>query len=693
MAELFPESGDLSNSAIAASPMLVGDFIARVDMDEMNSGLGLFIPWGGGSTARRYIDYGTVAEEGDINGALQNLTIDIGGGGVINYNFEGLIGPAGPPGMPGATGPSGFFTGDGWVGANQGLDSVIPNHSIVFTDNDPSAGYISWASGTLRWMGANYSIAAGNSNKKYIYWDSGGSTGIFQGTDAIGDITSGKFVQAHNVSGTAMVVIPGRLMEGELLRNETVKAAAIAADAIETAKLANDAVTAAKIAVAGLDGTTGRIVVGDVVDANVITAAVNSYATTKVEAEKVLISGLVALSDWRHTADNTAIDGAHLYAASVTAAKVLISGATTLSDWRSSSDYTYIDGGKLYADSVTATQINVVGLDGTTGRIVVTDATDANAVTSGINSYAVTLINAGKVLISGSTALSDWSSGSDATYIDGGKIYANSVTATQVAANTITANEIAANTITASELAADSVTAPAINVVGLDGTTGRIVVADATDANAVTSGVNSYATTLIGAGKVLISGSTVLSDWSSGVDATYIDGGNIYTGTITANSIATETLTATQIHADAITTDKLLALNVTYGKLAEDATATITTVADDTQTAATGAWTAYVSDTHSALGGKTEVWATLDYSAAASPTGNCNFQARISLNSVVLDTFTVVQGNGNSNSTTLEGTLVLPAGDYTLELEIYSTDTTPTPYIEGCTVTAYEVRI
>jgi len=118
-----------------------------------------------------------------------------------------------------------------------------------------------------------------------------------------------------------------------------------------------------------------------------------------------------------------------------------------------------VSSGKIIADAVTASKINVVGLDGTSGRIVVTDATDANEVTGGINSHATTLITAGKIVISGSTNLDDWRNGTDSTKIEGGNIYTNTITATQIAANTITATQIASNTITASEIAANTITA------------------------------------------------------------------------------------------------------------------------------------------------------------------------------------------------------------------------------------------
>jgi len=93
-----------------------------------------------------------------------------------------------------------------------------------------------------------------------------------------------------------------------------------------------------------------------------------------------------------------------------------------------------VDTDELAALSVIASKINVVGLDAA-GRIVVGDATDADEVTGGINTHATTLILPGKIIISGATNLEDWRAGGDLTKIDGGDIFANSVTATQALFN------------------------------------------------------------------------------------------------------------------------------------------------------------------------------------------------------------------------------------------------------------------
>jgi len=144
--------------------------------------------------------------------------------------------------------------------------------------------------------------------------------------------------------------------------------------------------------------------------------------------------------------------------------------------------------------------------------------------------------------------------------VEEAKIAADAVTATKiavsgldgatgnVAANHIIAGMLQTDCVISVKIQADAVTAAKINVVGLDGTSGRIIVADQTDADVITGGINSHAVTLIGAGKILISGSTTLDEWGHATDVTKIDGGEIYTGSVTATQITVTNLAA--INAD-----------------------------------------------------------------------------------------------------------------------------------------------
>ena len=61
------------------------------------------------------------------------------------------------------------------------------------------------------------------------------------------------------------------------------------------------------------------------------------------------------------------------------------------------------------------------------------------------------------------TYVSKWVSSADSTYIDGGALYANSVTAAKIAAETITANELHSGAVTADKIATGAITIGKVN--------------------------------------------------------------------------------------------------------------------------------------------------------------------------------------------------------------------------------------
>lgn len=68
------------------------------------------------------------------------------------------------------------------------------------------------------------------------------------------------------------------------------------------------------------------------------------------------------------------------------------------------------------------------------------------------------------ILSTDNMKIAEYCSANDTTFIDGGKIYTGSITATQIAARTITGNEIKADTITADKLKANSITTRELSV-------------------------------------------------------------------------------------------------------------------------------------------------------------------------------------------------------------------------------------
>lgn len=113
-------------------------------------------------------------------------------------------------------------------------------------------------------------------------------------------------------------------------------------------------------------------------------------------------------------------------------------------------DQSVVDG---YGTRISAAESQIIIQAGQiSNKVSTTDYTGAT-IASLINQSASTvLIEAQHIKLTGSVALSSWCDSSDATYINGGKIAARTVTAAQIAANTITANELAANSVTAAKI-------------------------------------------------------------------------------------------------------------------------------------------------------------------------------------------------------------------------------------------------
>jgi hypothetical protein len=596
MPDLFFESGEDTSRGVPA-PFIQGSYFPAIDMIETSDGYGEYTPLGGGALANRYSEYGLAEEIGATEASLDRMVGMLTGSASpnISYNFTGLIGP---PGVPGPPGPAGLFIMPPIPSissaANPSFGLPIVSASITWTDDSPSPGYVAWSAGSLVWGNATYAIAAGNSNGKYIYWDSA-SPSTFQGTNTNTDaVSSGRFLIAHNASGTAYPIYAGaKLYEGQLLRDATIAANQIASSAItaaktslaaidpatgnlntltvDTAQMIDGAIEAAKTNLAGINSTTGYVAVSDQTAADLITSGINSHAVTLINPGKVLISGGVNLSDWSHGSDATLIDGGDIYAHSVIASKLsilahLLVGGTWTDDSPGAGSVAWAGfsveyDGTTYAISDDNTANKYIWWDKTSPTVFSTSATKPTM----LDEDALICIN------DGGTHYEAWRS-------------------TQIHGSTITTGSVNSD-----EIAANAVTATKINVIGLDGATGQILVADETQANLVAAGINSHATTLINAGKIVISGATNLDDWSKTGDTTKIDGGKISTDTITATQIAGNTITATEIVAGTITaasailadavitTAKIDNLQVATGKIADSATRVVGEAYDATE--------------------------------------------------------------------------------------------------------------
>lgn len=99
------------------------------------------------------------------------------------------------------------LNGSAVVGNSLSADKVsfsAPTISgLTLTSNSPIAGSVAWSSFILTYQGVSYTVAAGNSASKYVYWKKATSTTVLQAAASIPANAVDQFVVYINLSGTA----------------------------------------------------------------------------------------------------------------------------------------------------------------------------------------------------------------------------------------------------------------------------------------------------------------------------------------------------------------------------------------------------------------------------------------------------------------------------------------------------------
>lgn len=173
-------------------------------------------------------------------------------------------------------------------------------------------------------------------------------------------------------------------------------------------------------------------------------------------------------------------------------------------------------------------------------------------------------------------SIANWCYNNNLTYINGGKIYTGTVTATQIAANAIVAGKIAANAVTTATIAAGAINADklAANSVNASKIVAGSITAAQIAANTITG--DKIAATTIAAGNLAansITSDKIVADaiTTAKIAAKAVTANEIAAGTITAAQIAANAITATQLAAGAVTAAKIGAGQITADKIAAGA--------------------------------------------------------------------------------------------------------------------------
>lgn len=332
--------------------------------------------------------------------------------------------------------------------------------SIIFSSTVYNS--ISWTSGTINLSNGNtYTIGSGTltlTTTHYIYLDTAVSTTTLQTTT----------VSEDSVWGTKLLVAFIKI--GTVGLKAIIKTFGGQGDSfiVDELNIGAGAVTASKTSIASINATNGEINANKVgtlqLDTNAVTwAKILDGAITSVKTSIASIDS----TSWNLTANS--VSATQITAGAVTAVKIQ-AGAVTANKITS---YNFMVSEGVFTDnSPTAGKVSWVWVkimyNGTEYTITNGDSSTDKYVywqiaTPTVLWHSATLPALGNddFLVLTQTAgvhTLVWNS----TVINGNRITAGSVTASNIATGTITANEIASNTITASQIASNTITSAQI---------------------------------------------------------------------------------------------------------------------------------------------------------------------------------------------------------------------------------------
>lgn len=376
------------------------------------------------------------------------------------------------------------------------------------------------------------------------------------------------------------------------IATNAITAEKIVSGAITAAKIASNTITATQIASGAItsDEIAANAVIAGKIATNAVTAG--TIAADAITTEKIASGAVVADS---------------IASSAVTTDKI-VAGAITTAKLNSEA----VTADKILAGTITSAQLDVAEIFANTANVgtLVATETFSNAIST--HSLVVSANNTAGSALSQANAvnsvITNWCYDNDTTYIDGGSIYTGTVNAAQIAAGAITADKISSGEVTISKLS-DSLVRSIANMPKKIDTYVRSFTASqwegyATSTSAVgwstgtsydnshisvgdtayvlgvcsdKSGSNTVNVTLYGtvtsvstanvtmkslyytmsgeAGAYALANSTnsVIANWCYNNDTTYIDGGNIYTGTVTAEKISASSLSAISANLGTVT--------------------------------------------------------------------------------------------------------------------------------------------
>lgn len=337
----------------------------------------------------------------------------------------------------------------------------------IITNNAPSAGYISWTAFSIQYGGVGYSVGAGSSNKKFVWWEYNGGTPILQTSDTLPDLAVEDYLLFLNKSGIGLIVDTTQVIDGSLIVAGSILADGIGANQIQSWHVNANAITAGKIAAGAI--TSNEIAAGAISAEKLSIGAVgdnmvlNGSFEDGTQGFTVIASGAGAVADVVTGVSSSGANAlrlvrgtaANLHVGQTPAAYIPVTSVAGRSWYvacRAGAGSALASGFYLrvlwfQADKVTPASTASVDV---ASNVALTTAWSVfeGAVTPPANAryMRVSVINA----LSGSTMYVDEITAHEV--VMAAQIGSGQITTAKLAANAVTANQIAANAVTAEKV-------------------------------------------------------------------------------------------------------------------------------------------------------------------------------------------------------------------------------------------------
>lgn len=115
--------------------------------------------------------------------------------------------------------------------------------ATTISHNRPTAGSITWTAFNIAYDGANFTVPAGTTAAKFVWWVYNAGAPKLMTGDILPDLTADDTVLFLNKQGIGQLLPESTVVDGSLIVEESIYAQAIAADQIASRHIMSDAIT------------------------------------------------------------------------------------------------------------------------------------------------------------------------------------------------------------------------------------------------------------------------------------------------------------------------------------------------------------------------------------------------------------------------------------------------------------------